>query len=137
MAHDNFMILVDDEIIQPKKDELYENFRLLWIKVILRAAYDWVLYRDAKNRASRRIAESAYKWLFEDYFEKVRYREGRKTVVKLERPFNSLFFLCTELDLDIKKVRIFARRLSKKEIRKLEFFTRHRKPRERKIKVTL
>ena len=137
MGYDNFMILVDDEIIQPKKDELYENFRLLWIKVILRAAYDWVLYRDAKNRASRRIAESAYKWLFEDYFEKIRYRKGNKVTVKLERPFNSLFFLCRELDLDIKKVRIFATTLSKKEIRKLEFFTRHRKPRERKIKVTL
>ena len=69
---DNFMVLVDEELIQPRKDELYENFRLLWIKVILRATYDWVLYRDSKSRASQRIAENAYKWLFEDYFEKVR-----------------------------------------------------------------
>ena len=129
---DNFMVLVDEELIQPRKDELYENFRLLWIKVILRATYDWVLYRDSKSRAAQRIAENAYKWLFEDYFEKVRYREKNKIIIKMERPFNSLFFLCEELDLDITTVRAFARRLNKKQIRKSEFFTRHRKQREKK-----
>lgn len=133
---DNFMVLVDDEIIQPRKDELYENFRLLWIKVILRATYDWVLYRDSKSRAAQRVAENAFRWLFEDYFEKIRHKEKGQIIVKLERPFNSLQFLCEELDLDIISVRAFAKRLNKKQIRKLEFFTRHRKPRENR-KVTL
>ncbi len=129
---DNFMIFVDEELIQPRKDELYENFRLLWIKVILRAAYDWVLYKDSKGRAAQRVAEGAYRWLFEDHIETIKVVVDNKVVVKLTRPFNSLIFLCTELDLDIETVRSFARSLSKKEIRKLEFFTRHRKQRERK-----
>lgn len=124
---DSFMVKLDEEIVQPSRSEIYENFRLLWIKVILRAAYDWVLYRDSKSQAAKRIADNAYAWLFEDYFEKTYIIEDGKRKQILERPFNSLQNLCIEIDLDIETVRKFARRMNRKDIRKLEFFTRTRK----------
>jgi hypothetical protein len=126
-SYDNFVVKVDEELIQPRRLEIYENFRLLWIKVILRAAYDWVLYRDSKNQAYKRIADSADIWLFGDYMEKIRREVDGVVRIVLERPANSLHCLCEELDLDIETVRRFAKRLTKKDIRKLEFFTRNRK----------
>lgn len=125
--YDNFVVKVDEEIIQPRRLEIYENFRLLWIKVILRAAYDWVLYRDSKNQAYKRIADNAEVWLFGNYLEKIRRKIDGRIVITLERPSNSLDCLCEELDLDIGTVRKFAKRLTKKDIRKLEFFTRNKK----------
>lgn len=125
--YDNFVVKVDEELIQPRRLEIYENFRLLWIKVILRAAYDWVLYRDSKNQAYKRIADNAEIWLFGNYLEKIRRKIDGRIVITLERPSNSLDCLCEELDLDIGTVRKFAKRLTKKDIRKLEFFTRNKK----------
>ena len=40
-----------------KKVSEHECIRLLWIKVILRAAYDWVLYRNSRSHISKKIAE--------------------------------------------------------------------------------
>ncbi len=126
-SFDSVLVKLDDDLVQPRRLEIYENFRLLWIKVILRAAYDWVLYRDSKSQAYKRVADNAYRWLFEDYFEKVKIIEEGVVEIKLERPFNSLFSLCEELDLDIDTVRKFAKKMTRRDIRKLEFFTRNRK----------
>lgn len=135
MAHsfDSILVRLDEDLVQPRRLEIYENFRLLWIKVILRAAYDWVLYRDSRSQAYKRVADNAYRWLFEDYFEKVKTFEEGVLQIKLERPFNSLFSLCEELDLDIETVRKFARKMTRRDIRKLEFFTRNRKGKIKRI----
>src|SRR5512140_3817167 len=42
----------------------YVGYRALWMKVIIRAAFDWVSYRDSTKLEQRKEAEKAYKWLF-------------------------------------------------------------------------
>jgi hypothetical protein len=42
----------------------YVGYQALWIKVIIRAAFDWVSYRDSPKLELRKEAEKAYKWLF-------------------------------------------------------------------------
>lgn len=110
-----------------KKVSEHECFRLLWIKVILRAAYDWVLYRNSKNHITKNIAESAYRWLFDPEAIKHRITIGNKTKVILVQAPNSLENICDAIDLDVDSVRRFAKRLTRADIKKMEFLERSTK----------
>lgn len=110
-----------------KKLPEHEAIRLLWIKVILRAAYDWVLYRDSKNNIYKKIANDAYRWLFEPAAEKTLIRFNENILIVDSSGFNSLEKLCDVLDIDIDTVRSFAGNLTRNEIKKLEFLDRSKK----------
>lgn len=82
----------------------YAPYRLLWVKVIIRAAYDYALWKDSKDLRHRKFAEDARKWLFEPS--------------DLE---NSLEHLCELWGLPLGKIRHFASNLTKEDVKKLEF----------------
>ena len=118
-------ILYNAEGSHTKKIDQHECFRLLWIKVILRAAYDWVLYRDSSNNISKKIADDAYRWLFDPPKEKKTVKLDNKNVVIFTQEFNALENICDSIDLDIDSVRRFANNLTRDQIKKMEFLERN------------
>lgn len=97
-------------VYRPRKNsssgsiDRYAPYRLLWVKVIIRAAYDYALWKDSKDIRHRKFAEDAGKWLFDSS--------------DLE---NSLSHLCELWNLPLEKIRHFAKNLSKEDVKKLEF----------------
>jgi len=79
-------------------------YRLLWVKVIIRAAYDYALWKDSKDLRHRKFAEDARKWLFDPS--------------ELEFGLSNI---CEVWGLPITKIRKFARELTKEDVKKLEF----------------
>jgi hypothetical protein len=79
-------------------------YRLLWLRVFIRAAYDYALWRDATDIRLRKWAEDARKWLFDPS--------------DLEFSLESLCYLFC---LPITKLRKYARELTKDDVKKLEF----------------
>lgn len=108
-----------------RKINEHECFRLLWIKVILRASYDWVLYRNSKNHIYKKIADDAFRWLFDPPKEKRRVVLGNSVRVVLIQEFNALENICDAIDLDIDSVRRFAKQLTRDDIKKMEFLERN------------
>jgi len=88
--------------------ERYVPYRLLWAKVIIRAAYDYALWKDSKELRLRKYAQDAERWLFESS--------------SLELGFESI---CFKFDFPIDKIRERARKLTKDDVKKLEFRERH------------
>jgi hypothetical protein len=82
----------------------YAPYRLLWVKVIIRAAYDYALWKDSKDLRHRKFAEDARKWLFDSS--------------DLEFGLSNI---CEIWGLPLEKIRRFARNLTKEEVKKLEF----------------
>lgn len=99
-------------LIQPTafNPERYVPYRLLWVKVIIRAAYDFALWKDSRDLRLRKYAQDAEKWLFEP-----------STLV------NSFENICYLFGLDIKKIRQYAQKLTKEDVKKLEFRERQGK----------
>ncbi len=123
-----------EENFRPKLSE-HECYRLLWIKVILRAAYDWVLYRNSKNSINRKIAKDAHSWLFEAAKSKKKFIiNGEIEVLRIEL-FNSLENICGFLDLDVDSVRKFAKTLTRDDIKKQEFLERTSNRRKLEMKL--
>lgn len=87
--------------------ERYSGVRALWVKVIIRAAYEWVSWRDSFKLQERKVAESAYVWLFEP-----------------STLFNGLENVCFFLGILPDQVRYWARSLSKDQITKIEYIDR-------------
>jgi hypothetical protein len=85
----------------------YAGVRALWLKVIIRAIFDWVCYRDSTKLEKRKIADNAYTWLFEP-----------------STLFNSFENLCQFLDISPEMVRERARSMSKEQIAKIEHLER-------------
>lgn len=81
--------------------------RLLWIKTIFRAAFDYALYRDHRDLKLRKFALDAERWLFEP-----------------SHLVNSLEHVCSGLEIDIEKIRRFARQVTREQVKKLEFLER-------------
>ena len=82
-------------------------YRLLWIKVIMRATYDYVLWKDSSKFGLRKCALEAERWLF-----------GPSTLV------NSFENICYLFDLSPDKFREYARTLTPDDVRKLEYVDR-------------
>lgn len=79
----------------------------MWLKVIVRAAFDWVSYRDSDKLIQRKLAESAHAWLFQP-----------------SNLFNGFDSICLSLDVDAEKVRKWVKGLSKDQVAKIEHLER-------------
>lgn len=87
--------------------DLYVPYRALWLKVIIRAAFDWVSYRDALKIEQRKEAERAYRWLFEP-----------------SELFNSFENICDLVNFPPDKIRRWVRSLTKEHVAKIEHLER-------------
>jgi hypothetical protein len=96
------------EATSPPVDDRYAGVRALWIKVIIRAVFDWVAYRDSARLFQRKLAESAHTWLF-----------------RPSELFNSFENVCHMLDIDPEKVRRWAKTMSKDQVAKIEHLERY------------
>lgn len=85
----------------------YTGYRALLLKVIIRAIFDWVCYRDSLKLEKKKMAESAHSWLFES-----------------STLFNGFENFCTILDISPERVREKARRMSKEQVAKIEHLER-------------
>jgi hypothetical protein len=88
--------------------ERYLPYRILWAKVIIRATYDYALWRDSPDSRLRKFAQEAEKWLFEPS--------------DLELSFENI---CFAFDFPIEKIRKKTRLLTRHDVKKLEFMDRH------------
>ena len=84
--------------------ERYAAYRLLWVKVIIRAAYDYALWRDAKELRLRKFAQDAERWLF-----------GKSYLM------NSFETICSVWYLPASKFRDWAKSLTRDQVKKIEF----------------
>jgi hypothetical protein len=93
--------------IVPNMDRRYAGVRALWMKVIVRAVFDWVTYRDNTKVDKKKYAEAAYEWLF------------NKSLL-----FNSFENICKNLDIDASRIRAQARKMTKDDVAKIEHLER-------------
>lgn len=91
-------------IPDPGAGDRYAGMRSLWLKVIIRAMFDWASYRDSTKLMQRKLAENARVWLFEP-----------------SETFNSFENICRMLDIDIRKIRLRAETMNKDDVAKIEF----------------
>jgi|SRR6267154_2304933 len=85
----------------------YAGFRKLWFRVIQRAIYDWVAWRDSSKLDKKKQAELAEVWLF-----------------KPSILFNGFDNVCHLLDVDPEAIRNRARAFTKEEVLKAEHIER-------------
>ncbi len=85
----------------------YAGFVKLWGRVIQRAIYDWVAYRESTKLQRRKDAENAETWLF-----------------KPSKLFNSFDNICQMIGVDPEDVRDRARAFTKDEMLKAEHIER-------------
>lgn len=97
-----------DTIPSAEGDDRYVGVKALWLKVIIRAVFDWVSYRDSDKPALKKLAENAENWLF---------ASGRNE-------FNSLESICEVIDLAPEKVRTWANSMTKDQVAKIEHLER-------------
>ncbi len=88
--------------------ERYVPIRVLWAKVIIRAAYDYALWKESKDMRLRKFALDAERWLFESS--------------DLELSFEKI---CEAFEFPVEKIRTRTRALTKNDVKKLEFRERH------------
>lgn len=118
------VIELEADFYRPAKDERFEGYKLIWYKVILRAIYDYVLYKDSKSTSLRRLADGAHRWLYEPDIKNVTVKFNGRVIEREETPFNSFSNICHLLSLDTEGIRQTAKKLTRKDIRKIEFFQR-------------
>ncbi len=99
--------MLRDSVPGPSLDRRYSGVRMLWIKVIIRAAYDWVTQRDSTKYHKRLEAKSAEVWLFHE-----------------SHVFISFENICRYNDVDPERVRIRIRNMSKEDAKKIEYLDR-------------
>jgi hypothetical protein len=90
-----------------RSSDRYVGYRALWMKVIIRAAFDWVSYRDALKLEQRKEAERAHRWIFER-----------------NEHFNSFENICQLVDLPPDKIRVWVKSLTKEHVAKIEHLER-------------
>lgn len=84
--------------------ERYLPYRVLWAKVIIRATYDYALWKDSPDLRLRKYAQDAERWIFESS--------------DLELSFENI---CFAFDFPAEKIRQKTRTLTKNDVKKLEF----------------
>ncbi len=90
--------------------ERYVPFKVLWAKVIIRAAYDYALWKDSRDIRLRKCAQEAEQWLFDPS--------------PLELGFENI---CFAFDFPVDRIRHRTRALTRDDVKKLEFLERHTK----------
>lgn len=104
------MVSVDPEWVDGLRAEIPPSHRLL-VAIIRRAVWDYVLYKDVKAKKDpvlHEIGVDAARWLFWDGEEETD-EEGRY----------SFIHICSSLDLDPRKIRDIAARLTREDIQRL------------------
>ena len=96
----------------------YVGIRVLWLKVIQRAIYDWITYRDSTKLLQKKVAEGAREWLFEP-----------------NEMFNSFSNICHYLNISLESVRSRARKMTKADVAKIEYLERVTSDREDPVEV--
>ena len=96
-----------DSVCGPSADDRYSGVRMLWIKVIIRAIYDWITYRDSTKFHFKKLAESAEIWMFQESYT-----------------FNSFDNICRYISLEPDMVRGRIKLMSKEDAKKIEFLDR-------------
>jgi hypothetical protein len=92
----------------------YAGIRALWVKVIIRAIYDFVNYRNASGLTQLKWSREAYNWMFN-----TDPRDGS---------FNGV---CYHLDINPEAVRAWARTATKRQVAKIEYLDRIKDPKKR------
>ncbi len=92
--------------------ERYVPYRLLWAKVIVRAAYDFALWKDSRDVRLRNYARDAERWLFDEE------KYGSAGFM------NSFNRICEVLNIDRQRIRDYAKNLTRDQVKKLEFMER-------------
>lgn len=87
--------------------ERYGPHKLLWIKVIVRAAWDYALWKDDHDMRKRKMASDAARWLFEE-----------------SHLVNGLENICHAIDVDVDMVRTYAQKVTRDQVKKMEFLER-------------
>jgi hypothetical protein len=100
-------VMYRDSLAGPSPEMRYSGVRALWLKVVLRAIFDWVTYRDSTKLMQRKLADNAYTWLF-----------------KPSHLFNSFENICRYLDIDADTVRERAQSMTRRDIAKIEYLER-------------
>jgi len=90
--------------------------RTLWIEVIRRAAFDWVLYRNSNRMSKRKLAQDAFIWLF---VEDSNHPNWQLRIENDGCPITSFIGICDALDLDPEMIREGIRRLTPTRIKAL------------------
>ena len=88
-------------------DDSYSGPKALWMRVIVRAAFDLASYKNDNRLALRKYADNAHKWLFEKSFL-----------------FNSFENICAMLGLNPGPIRDWASGLTKEDVMKMEHLDR-------------
>jgi hypothetical protein len=87
--------------------ESFTPYRVLWLKVVIRAAYDYALWKNSTDIRLRKFAQDAAKWLFES-----------STLP------NSFDNICFFFRLPKKELRVWAKELTREQVKKFEFLER-------------
>jgi len=90
--------------------------RMLWVEMIRRAAFDWVLYRNSRKLTKRALAHDAFIWLFTEKPGDERWQER---VRNDGSAVSSFFGICDALGLNPARVRHGIRGLTPTRIRSL------------------
>jgi hypothetical protein len=85
----------------------YAPIRVLWRRVIVRAAFDWVLYRDSPDLRQKKLSEEAHKWIF-----------------YVSNLWNSFDNVCVLADVPMDKIRAWVQCLTKDQVKKMEHMER-------------
>lgn len=88
--------------------ERYVPIRVLWAKVIIRASYDYALWKDSKDLRLKKYAQEAERWMFEPSVHELSFEN-----------------ICFAFDFPTEKIRTRTRALTKNDVKKLEFRERH------------
>jgi len=97
----------DAVLVLTHYDRRYAGVRALWLKVIIRAIYDWVTYKDSTKVEKKKFAESADIWLFQESLL-----------------FNSFENVCRQLDIDPVRIRAKVKTMTKEDVLKIEHLER-------------
>ena len=113
----------DEESVDQDDDFDFEYFqhyilgvRTLWIEVIRRAAFDWVLYKNSQRMPKRLLAQDAYTWLFVENQEHPNWAIRKKTD---GCTLSSFLGICAALGLDPDAIRTGIIRLTTTKIKTL------------------
>ena len=107
LASSNPISAFQELVPPPALADRYVGIRVLWLKVIIRAVFDWVTYRDSNKLDKKKCADSAQNWLFNE-----------------NELFNGLDNVCVILELSSERVRVWARSMSKDQVTKMEHLER-------------
>jgi thymidylate synthase ThyX len=93
--------------ISSSRDDRYMGYRALWLKVVVRAVFDYVTYKDCSKLDKKRLADTAETWLF-----------------KPNICFNGFENICRMLDIDPDRVRERALSLSQADVDRIKHYER-------------